>query len=148
MLVAIVIGFALLGLYRLKLWLYKPVSPRLPVPAEEFHEHDAAVQLLRQSGYDVIAGKYRVPIEIQLDEKTLGSRYYIDYFARDGHELFVVKVSRERMPIEWTGSGIRDKLLPYFLLFEQVSGLLYVDLAEQRIRKMKVVLDLENKFGR
>lgn len=131
---------------RFSRWLHMPMKVKLPVP----HEADSAgpptgeaAALLREAGYEVISGKYKIPIHVEMDQQEFSSRYFIDYFARQGYELYVVKISRDRQPVQLTGSGIRDGLLPYFLLFEEISGVLYVDLKERKVRRIRISLDLE-----
>ncbi|WP_158454067.1 hypothetical protein [Paenibacillus durus] len=36
-------------------------------------------------------------------------------------------LARPRRSLEWTGSGVRDMLLPYLLIYPGVGGLLYVN---------------------
>lgn len=127
-------------------WLHTPMKVKLPVPDgadSAVPPTGEAVALLREAGYEVISGKYKIPIRVEMDQQEFSSRYFIDYFARQGHELYVVKVSRDRQPVQWTGSGIRNGLLPYFLLFEEISGVLYVNLKERKVRRIRITLDLE-----
>ncbi|MNY81838.1 hypothetical protein D3C86_2236210 [compost metagenome] len=61
---------------------------------------------------------------------------FIDYFAEKDGQLLLVKVARERKPLEMTGSGVREMLLPYSLMYPEAEGILYVDLAVQKIKKI------------
>ncbi|MEB3101431.1 hypothetical protein [Ferviditalea candida] len=145
-LILVVIVLAIWLWKRFSRWLHTPMKIKLPVPDETewaVSPEGEAAALLKEAGYEVISGKYKIPIYVEMDRQEFSSRYFIDYFARQGHEVFVVKVARDRQPVQWTGSGIRDKLLPYFLLFEEVSGVLYVDLKERKVRRIRIVLDLE-----
>ncbi len=139
---AVIVSLTAVWLWlRFKRWLYEPISIRLPVPYKPPASNEVT-ELLRQEGYEVLAGKQRIPIEIDVDGKKLSSRYFVDYFAKSDGELYVVKVSRERQKVSWTGSGVRDLWLPYFLIFEEVSGVLYVDMEKRKVSKMKIKLDL------
>ncbi len=93
--------------------------------------------MLEQSGYEVLSGKHRIPVYITLDDgEPLESRLYIDYFAKRDGDTYIVKVDKERQPLEWTGSAIRDRLLPYHLLYRKADGILYVSVKERAIRKI------------
>ena len=102
--------------------------------AEEVREDDVNVQFLEKAGYEVTHGKYRVPLMIDLDGTTLQSRLFIDLIAEKDGKHYIVKTARERMPIDWTGSGVRDRLLVYALLMPNCEGVLFVDHKESIIR--------------
>ncbi|MBB3109189.1 hypothetical protein FHS18_001241 [Paenibacillus phyllosphaerae] len=122
------------GFYR---WLHEPPglhSNLLLSRAEAVNEEDENVQLLEQNGYEVTYGKYRLPISIDLDGERLQSRLFIDMIAEKDGKHYIVKTARERMPIDWTGSGVRDKLMIYALLLPEAEGVLFVDHKEQLIR--------------
>jgi hypothetical protein len=135
MIIAVIWAFS-----RFKRWLLSP--PKLKFPAGSAQPiEDEASALLEEAGYRVVAGKYRVPIHISVDNKTLESRYYIDYFAMADDRLYIVKMARERQPMEWTGSAVRDRLLAYQLLYRETAGILYVDLNQKLIRKIVFEID-------
>ena len=52
--------------------------------------------------------------------------------------MFVVKLAKQRQPVQWTGSGVRQSLMPYCYLFLETHGVLYVDLEERRVRKITI----------
>ncbi len=134
----ILIILLVIGWFRFKRWLYSPARLKLPFPTYTPVPHSEAVRLMEQAGYEVICGKKKVPLLVDVDDIPLDSRLFVDYFARKGEELYVVKLARERQPIQWTGSGVRDKLLPYCYLFSETHGVLYVDVEEGSIRKIKM----------
>jgi hypothetical protein len=92
--------------------------------------------LLREYGYEPVEGKTKIPISIELDEKTYESRMFIDYLAIKDEELFVVIVAKERKPLRKTGAGIREHLFPYFLLYRP-AGLVYVDKEKGKLSLVK-----------
>ncbi|MNH42715.1 hypothetical protein D3C79_1044680 [compost metagenome] len=61
---------------------------------------------------------------------------YIDYIAEMNNQMFVVKTARDRMPMDWTASGVRDRLLVYALLLPECTGVLFIDAREKMIRKV------------
>jgi hypothetical protein len=137
----------------LLIWLYRAFYRWLHEPAVmnraklgkggTIAANDANAALLVREGYDVVSGKHVIPIGIDLDGSPLepGSRLYIDYIAeRDGH-TYIVKTARDRMPIDWSASGVRDRLLVYSLLLPQCDGVLYIDAKEGRIRKIEFHLE-------
>ncbi len=126
--------------FRFRRWLYAPFRMKLPFPEATPVVRSEAVRLLEDSGYEVISGRKKVPIYIELDNEQLDphSRLFVDYFARKDNELYVVKLSKSRQTMEWTASRIREQFMNYHQLFQETHGILYVDLEEGRIRKVKI----------
>ena len=112
-------------------------GPDIPPHSEVFVPSDEAVRLLEEAGYDILAGKVRLPVYVELDGNVMESRLFIDAFAEKDGETYVVRLARERKPIEMTGSSLRDHLLVYHLLYPQTAGVLYVDLPAGAIRVVK-----------
>ncbi|MGF7030372.1 hypothetical protein J2T17_001277 [Paenibacillus mucilaginosus] len=121
-------------------WLYLAARSRMKEVVEEeglpellsgLEEppEDEASELLKDLGYEVLSGKKRVMLDIAVNRReTLQSRLFIDYVAQKDGAYYAVKVARERMPLEKTGSAIRERLLVYQLLYPQTAGVLYVNL--------------------
>lgn len=132
---AFLLFWAYRGVYR---WLHQPVSVnRLTLgKGGKLEEDDENILLLEKAGYEVLSGKHRVPIGIELDGQSLNSRLYIDYIAEQDGKMYIVKTARERMPMDWTGSGVRDRLLVYSLLLPECTGVLFVDVKDQIIRQI------------
>ncbi|RXZ78257.1 hypothetical protein EBB07_29830 [Paenibacillaceae bacterium] len=95
---------------------------------------DDYVRLLEEFGYTVTSAKHRIPIEIALDSEMMRSRLYIDYLVEKEGLVYLVKTARERMPMDWTGSGVRDRLLVYTLLAPHAEGVLFADIKEREIK--------------
>jgi hypothetical protein len=130
-------GLIVVWLYRLFYkWLHAPADTRLYLLDEggELQADDENVRFLEGAGYDVVSGKHRVPITIGLDGDILLSRLYIDYVAEKDGNTYLVKTARDRMPMDWTGSGVRDRLLVYALLVPSAKGILFADSKEGWIR--------------
>ncbi|WP_020616778.1 hypothetical protein [Paenibacillus daejeonensis] len=136
--VMIVVGllFVIWVYKRFYTWLHEPVTSRLVLldGGEEPDASDENVRLLETAGYTVSSARHRIPVSVGLDGELLGSRLYIDYVAEKGSELYLVKTARDRMPMDWTGSGVRDRLLVYALLVPHSAGILYVDAKNGGIR--------------
>lgn len=127
-------GFMMLRFQR---WLNTPIKKRFRVPAEADVPYDDTVELLEGAGFDVLAGKTKVPVTMIVnDSEQLESRYFIDYFVQKNEELYLVKLAKDRKPLEMTGSAVRDMLLPYSLIYPEASGVLYVDMEQQKIKKI------------
>lgn len=126
------------GWIRFKKWLYSPSRIKLPFPDVTPVPRTQAVRIMEEAGYEVICGKKKVPLLIEVDDEPLDSRLFVDYFARKGEEFFVVKLAKQRQPIQWTGSGVREKLMPYCYLFAETHGVLYVDVEEGKVRKIRM----------
>jgi hypothetical protein len=122
---------------RFRHWLISPPKKRFRFPRDVAVVFDETVELLEGAGFDVLAGKTKIPITMTLnDAEELHSRLYIDYFAQKKDQFYLVKVARAHKPMEDTGSSIRDTLLTYSLLFPEASGVLYVDMDQQKINKI------------
>lgn len=121
-------------------WLHEPSSMnRLKLgKGGELTANDENIMLLEQAGYEVSSGKHLIPIPIELDGVPLGrgTRLYIDYIAEMDNQTYIVKTARDRMPMDWTASGVRDRLLVYSLLLPECAGVLFVDAKEKVIRKI------------
>ncbi|ANE48062.1 hypothetical protein SY83_19185 [Paenibacillus swuensis] len=143
----VLVLLALLVLYwlftRVNQWLETPPKPGVPMDVESFEPEGEAVSILQDTGYEIIHGKKRIPLRVHLDVQTLESRLFIDYFARKEGEVFAVKVAKNRSPVELTGSGLRDGLLIYQLLYEDVDGVLYIDPDAGTLRKIKFEMDTD-----
>ncbi|QWU14763.1 hypothetical protein SAMN04487895_10674 [Paenibacillus sophorae] len=124
------VGLAVWVVYRIYVWLQS--SPRSflqdHIPLNEEINPHPAVSLLEDAGYEVVGGKLKIPLSFNIDGAPLYSRLFVDYIAaaEDGTQYLVV-LARPRRPVEWTGSGVRDILLPYLLIYPGVGGLLYVN---------------------
>ncbi len=121
-------------------WLHAPVNMnRITLgKGSAVSDDDDNVKLLRRNGYKVVSAKHVVPIPVELDGAPVGTgaRMYIDYMASKDDLTYVVKTARERKPMEWTASGLRDKLLVYALLLQDCAGILYIDAKEGTVRKI------------
>jgi hypothetical protein len=146
-LVLLIAIFLIWGLYGLRRWWSALPDRKMDVEADEEIPVTEAVALLESAGYEVLTVKRRIPIAIQVDGgsdcggEDLESRLYIDHWARFEDRLYLVKVERERKPYEWTGSGLRDRLLVYALLYEDAAGLIVVSLRDRRIRKVEFEIE-------
>ena len=132
----VIAAAALWGWLRFNKWLHAPSRVKLPFPEAAPVARTEAVRLLEEAGYEVVCGKMKVPLIVEVDDETMASRMFVDYFARKDRELYVVKVSRRRQPVEWTASGVRDRFLPYGQLFEETHGVLYVDTEEGKVHRI------------
>ncbi|MFH5184845.1 hypothetical protein ACHHV8_20580 [Paenibacillus sp. TAB 01] len=144
----------LLILLVLGTWLFMYVRGRMkatveetPLPepptAEDVPE-DEATELLEELGYTVLRGKQRIPIEISIDDKEhLQSRLFVDYVVEQSGEYYVVKLAKDRRPMEMTGGAVRDRLLVYQLLYPYSAGVLYLNVAEQKANVITFEMNLE-----
>ncbi|MDP4096730.1 hypothetical protein OIN60_08090 [Paenibacillus sp. P96] len=133
---------AIWALYAFRSWLREPEHPRLyAIPLNEEIEEGPASAILEENGYEVIGGRLRVPLAFDVNGETIQSRLYIDYIAEQDRGIYIVKTSRRRKPMEWSGSEIRDKFLPLLLLYPEVVGVLYVDTEERTVRRIVLTAD-------
>jgi hypothetical protein len=123
-------------------WVRDKVGHVIPdIPVDDEIPEDEAVGLLEAAGYEILSGKKRIPIHVLLNDEPLQSRLFIDYFVQMEDEVYIVKLAKERKPLELTGSGIRDALLCYQLAYPQAAGILYVDLAQRKINKIAITIE-------
>jgi hypothetical protein len=109
-------------------WLHEPPGSRLRRLAQAGGvEVDETVLLLREHEYEVLSGKHRIPLGVVLnDGPTMPTRLYFDYLAFKDHKYYLVKMERARQPMDWTASGLRERLLVYALLFPDCEGIVIV----------------------
>ncbi len=114
------------------------------IPVDDVIEQNETVELLEGAGFDVISAKQRIPVYITVnDTEEFESRLYIDYFARKAGEYYIVKVAKERRPVELKGAAMRDAWLSYSLLYPEASGVLYVDMQTRKIKKISFSVESE-----
>ncbi|MBB6022853.1 hypothetical protein HNR77_003952 [Paenibacillus sp. JGP012] len=120
--------------FGLRSWVNRPIPVSLAeLQLNEHIQPSPALELLEESGYDVIGGKMKVPLAFEADESVLYSRLFIDYVAERDDARYLVKTSRRRLPLELSGPSVRDRFLSYLLLYPGCEGLLYVDLENSDI---------------
>lgn len=127
---------AIFIIYRIYVWLQS--SPRSfirdRVPLNKVIQPHPSIRLLEDAGYEVVGGKLKIPLAFQVDGAPMYSRLFIDYVAcREEDRFYLVILSRPRKELEFTGSGLRDTLLPYLLIYPDCSGVLYVDTVNSRL---------------
>ncbi|CAN7708425.1 hypothetical protein [Paenibacillus sp. LjRoot56] len=123
--------------WRFQKWSVGSSRRRGRIPRHANIPEDDVVDLLEAAGFEVLAGKTKIPITMTVGERDqLESRLFIDYFVQKEDDIFLVKVARERKPLEMTGSAVRDMLLPYTLIYPEAQGILYVDMTVSKIKKI------------
>lgn len=92
---------------------------------------------LRNLGFECIAQKCKVPIDINVDDTNYSSRLFTDYIVKKNGRTYVVFVSRSRKPMRRTGSALRDFFLYHYLLYKP-SGIIYIDSEDLSIKQVKL----------
>lgn len=150
-LLMVIIGIAAVIVFgwRINRWLSSPAAGQMPgMPINEHIQDHPALDLLVREGYEVVGGKFKINLSFETDEGELQSRFFVDYVASDDSGgLYLVKLSRERMSVEWTGTGIRDRLMPLLLLYPECAGLLYIDQNQDVIRRVSMDWSDEEWIG-
>lgn len=133
----------------LKRWLENPTIRRgLNIPFNDYIPDHPAVDFLQSKGFEVMGGRIKIPLYFESEHEDYYSRLFIDYVVTNEEgAVYMVKMARKRMPLDWTGSGLRDRFLPYFLLYPDCAGVLYVDLHEREIRHIYFEWDEEEWNG-
>ena len=131
------IGLAVWIGYAIRHYMRTPEAMENVCLSERFPQDDEVVALLESAGYEIIGGKYFVPIKIQMDEEELEStKLWIDMVVKRGEQWYIVRIARERMQLDWSASAIRRHWGAYFAAYPECDGLLVVDMAERRIRML------------
>jgi len=129
-------------------WLHEPADARLRRLARSggIEEPDEAVQLLEERGFAVLSGKHRIPLGVAVDDGPVQTtRLYFDYVASKDDKFYLVKTERTRMPIDWTASGLREKLLVYALLFPECDGIVVADVRDKTVRTVRFLLEVDKE---
>lgn len=136
--ILIAAGFLIwLLIKRLGRWLHEPPSARLRKIAQAggVEANDPVVLMLRTRGYEVLSGKHRIPLKVEVDEsRPVATRLYFDYLALKDDRYYIVKLERARDPLDWTASGLRERLLVYALLFPDCEGIMIVSHRDLQIK--------------
>jgi hypothetical protein len=117
-------------------WLHEPPGARLRRLAQAGGvELNDTVVLLQAHGYQVLSGKHRIPLKVEVDDSFIvPTRLYFDYLVSKEDKYYLVKLERARQPMDWTASGLRERLLVYALLFPDCEGIVIVTLRDQQLR--------------
>jgi len=135
--------FAVWGSIAFRRWLYRTPDVRVPEAVDGKLPQGEVVELLADHGYEVTHGKWKIGVTVRVDDRALGSSLFVDYFAKQGDRVFVVKVAKSRKPLDVTvGSAVRERLLPYALLYEETAGVLYVDPSARKVHQIRFDLEL------
>jgi hypothetical protein len=120
-------------------WLHEPPGVKLRRLAVAGRiERDETVELIENNGYEVLSGKHRIPLAVVVDDgPSQATRLYFDYLAVKDDKYYLVKLERTRQPLEWTASGLRERLLVYALLFPDCEGILVVDSRDGLVRTVR-----------
>ncbi|TKH41904.1 hypothetical protein NST83_14680 [Paenibacillus sp. FSL R10-2782] len=146
--IIVVIGviLAVWAFYGLRTWLKEPGPLVLKtIPINEELDEGPAVDLLEDAGYELVGGKMKIPLAFKVNGHTVYSRLFIDYVAVRNGSTYMVKTSRRKRPMEWNGPDLRDRLMPYLLLYPGCAGVLYVDIDERNIRLITLAEDIEEE---
>ncbi|MEC0230922.1 hypothetical protein [Paenibacillus alba] len=143
--VILIILILLVGylIWRFQRWLDGTGTRRRRIPRHSDIPQDDVVELLEGAGFQVLAGKTKIPITMTINQREqLESRLFIDYFVQKEEDIYLVKVAKERKPLEMTGSSVRDMLLPYSLIYPEAAGILYVDMTLSKIKKITFTIEV------
>lgn len=124
-------------------WLSKPRIWNMPWLDQAEDPDPDVVDILEQEDYTVIAGKLVIPIRIRADNQSMRSRLYVDGVAQGESGFYFIKLARDRRPVEWTGSGLRDAFLPYCVISRHIKGILYVQMGTKQVSKITLRWDEE-----
>lgn len=117
---------------------------RAPEPMEDiclsdrFPEDEEALQLVEDAGYELIGGKFCMPLHFTLDDEEIEARIWIDMIVKRDNQWYIVRIARERMKLDWDGSGMKRQWMPYFAAYPESAGLLVVDMLERRVRLIRM----------
>ena len=138
----VLVALAIWGWIAFRRWMLRPASVPAPSARERVRPSEIT-ELLSDHGYEVTHGKRKIGIKVLVNGKELGSSLFVDYFARKDGRTYVVKVAKPRMPVDLhAGSAVREKLLPYALLYDDTAGVLYVDAGSRQIYQIRFELEL------
>lgn len=138
------VALSIFIVYRIYIWLQS--SPRSfmrdQIPFNKVIIPHPSIDLLEDEGYEVVGGKLKIPLSFNVNGSQLYSRLFIDYVAtKEEGSLYLVILARPRKPLDFTGSGLRDTMLPYLLIYPECSGVLYVNVATASIQVIKLGKD-------
>lgn len=138
------VALSIFIIYRIYVWLQS--SPRSflkdQIPFNKVIIPHPSLDILEDEGYEIVGGKLKIPLSFNVNGAHMYSRLFIDYVAtKEEGSLYLVILSRPRKPLDFTGSGIRDTLLPYLLIYPECTGVLYVNAATASIHVIKLGKD-------
>ncbi|MEK3787879.1 hypothetical protein [Paenibacillus sp. FSL K6-1230] len=142
LMVCIAAGLLIWGYVGLRYWLEQPRRRQMEaIPLNNEIQPGPAVDILEKAGYEVVGGKMRIPLAFLIDKETVHSRLYMDYIAVMDDDTYMVKTSRRKQPMEWSGPEMRDKYLSLMLIYPSCAGILYVDTDQESIKRIVLAED-------
>jgi hypothetical protein len=120
LLVLIILFLILMGIVRYLL------KTNMSQHIENHVDSDEIMQLLTQAGYTAIRSKIRIPIRIHCQDQSFDTRLFIDGVVKKDGCIYALRIHRPRKPLQYSGSSIRDLLLPIFLIGKW-DGVVYLD---------------------
>lgn len=133
---------------RLGKWLHEPPGSRLRKLARAGGVilQDDNVIILQEKGYEVLSGKHRITLGVELDDgPSRPTRLYFDYLAKKDDKYYLVKLERARQPLDWTASGLRESLLVYALLFPDCEGIIIITLINRQLKIVRFNVEAGQK---
>lgn len=115
-------------------WLSSSRMNQFPFERNQEFVRTDVTDFLESQGYRIVASKTRIPIRMKVDSVSYESRLFIDYFVAKADLWYIVKVDKDRKSYEWTGSAIRDNILPYFMQFPESEGVIIVNMRHKDIK--------------
>ncbi|TVX92803.1 DNA-binding protein [Paenibacillus agilis] len=138
-LVIIIVGLVVWGLVAAyRYWNREEPMEQLYISEHMVHDEEVET-LLEREGYDVVGGKFYVPLYIQMDNQDEQmSRIWVDLIVTKHNNWYVVRLVRERMQLDWTTNGVRKLWLSYKIAFPDCEGLLIVNQADRSVKLIRM----------
>lgn len=136
------VGLILWGVYAMCHYMRTPGLMENVYLNDQFpqaSQSNQVIALLEDAGYNVIGGKYAVPVHTTIDGKELEkTKIWIDMIAKRNEKWYIVRIARERMQLDWSASAIRKQWAAYFAAYPKCAGLLVVNREEKRVRELHI----------
>ncbi|UHA76206.1 DNA-binding protein [Paenibacillus sp. 481] len=137
--VLILIGVSIWVYYGVRQYFKEPEPMENVYLSDRFPQDDDVIAMIEQAGYEIIGGKYFVPLSFSVDHHGAeANRLWIDMIVRREGSWYPVRIIRERMHIEWSASGMRKHWSAYFAIYPDCDGIIIVDMVEQRLRVVRM----------
>lgn len=129
-------GFVyVLIVFLMVLWLWRPWK-RKSSTTKDVPSSGKMVNLLKDEGYEIVSGKVKMPLTLQIGERETDSVISADFLVKQHGRTYAVKIEREEGET-LSAKRIREHYLSVCLAF-QTDGVVIINTAKTRVKHVDI----------
>lgn len=127
-------------------WAWYFAKKRRGLSSDTIPSSGKLVELLKEEGYDIVSGKTKIPVKVDIGDRETDVIMSVDCIVRQNGRKYVVKVEREEGEAV-TVRRVRERFLAVCLAF-QADGIVVVSADKTRIKHVDIALRSSFKLHR